>query len=209
MTRRRRRPRRRAGRGAVVAPTALLLLLGIIALTVWYSTRFPEQAEKTVYPLAYRAEIENSAAGYGLDPARVAAVIFCESSFRPEVVSPAGARGLMQIMPDTGKWIAGKLGEKKDFTEDALLDPVTSIRYGCWYLNYLDGRFDGDLTKATAAYHAGEGRVEQWLKNEEYSPDGQTLSVIPIDATRAYVRRVRDAYAKYKEIYADADAKDA
>ena len=128
----------------------------------------------------------------------MAAVIYCESSFQPEAVSSAGARGLMQIMPETGAWIAKKLGES-DYTDERLFEPVLSIRYGCWYLNYLDGRYDGDLTKATAAYHAGGSRVDEWLANKQYSQDGVTLAYIPYDSTRAYVANVKSAYEHYKE----------
>ncbi|MEG0144431.1 MAG: lytic transglycosylase domain-containing protein, partial [Clostridia bacterium] len=120
-------------------------------------------------------------------------------SFRPEAVSSAGAVGLMQIMPQTGKWVAEKLGEG-DYQLQKLTDPETNIRYGCWYLNYLNGRFDEDMTKVTAAYHAGGGRVNEWLEDEANSKDGKKLSNIPSDVTRAYVKNVYAAYEKYKEI---------
>lgn len=197
----RRKPRRR--RRAPIARVGLpLVFLLLIVAAVYYIFFYPRQIEQTVYPLAYRQEIDQYSKQYGLDPARVAAVIYCESSFRPEAVSSAGARGLMQIMPDTGEWIAGKLGEG-DYTHEGLFEPERNIRYGCWYLNYLENRFDADIVKVTAAYHAGGGRVDEWLGNEAYSKDGETLSSIPSDATSTYVKRVQAAYAKYKEIYAD------
>ncbi len=191
----RRRRRRRARSVRLVLPLLAILLLMAIG---YYALFFPKDVHEIAYPLSYREEIEKYAKQYELDPARVAAVIYCESSFQPEAVSSAGARGLMQIMPETGAWIAKKLGES-DYTDERLFEPVLSIRYGCWYLNYLDGRYDGDLTKATAAYHAGGSRVDEWLANKQYSQDGVTLAYIPYDSTRAYVANVKSAYEHYKE----------
>jgi soluble lytic murein transglycosylase len=174
----------------------ILLLLAVV-----YYCFLPEGRAGDRLPLAYQDEIKKYAAAYDLDPARVAAVIYCESSFQPEAVSSAGARGLMQIMPETGGWIAEKLKDTSYYTDEKLFEPELNIRYGCWYLNYLDGRYDGDLTKATAAYHAGGTRVDEWLADKEYSTDGVTLATIPYDSTRAYVANVKTAYEHYKEIF--------
>ena len=193
----RRRKRRRGIKAGAVMFALAFLLLGFIG--AYYITQFPKAVQKVAYPLHYEDLIEKYAGEYQLDPARVAAVIYCESSFRSAAVSSAGALGLMQIMPETGQWISEKLGED-DYEVENLTVPDTNIRYGCWYLNYLDNRFDGDLTKATAAYHAGGGKVNEWLKDERYSADGDTLTDIPFKQTNAYVKNVSEAYEKYKEI---------
>jgi soluble lytic murein transglycosylase len=193
------RKRRRAPKGRLMLPLIALILLLSVA---YYAFFFPKNVREIAYPLAYRDKIEKYAAEFQLDPARVAAVIYCESSFRPEAVSSAGARGLMQIMPETGAWIAEKLHEASGYKDSYLFDPDVNIRYGCWYLSYLDARFDGDLTKATAAYHAGGARVDEWLTDSKYSEDGVTLAYIPFDSTRQYVSRVKTAYEHYKEIFA-------
>jgi soluble lytic murein transglycosylase len=190
----RRRKRRRRLRPLLALAALLILSIGFYALF------YPKAVREISYPLSYKEEIAHYATEYALDPARVAAVIYCESSFRPEAVSYAGARGLMQVMPETGAWIAQKLGEA-DYTDERLFEAALNIRYGCWFLNYLDARFDGDLIKATAAYHAGGTRVDQWLTDKDYSQDGVTLAYIPYDSTREYVARVMTAYDHYKEIY--------
>ena len=196
---RKRRSRRRGVRvGALMLGLAILLLVGVGG---YYILQFPKNIEKIVYPLHYEDIIERYAQQYELDPARVAAVIYCESSFRATAVSSVGAVGLMQIMPETGRWIAEKLGEEEYRVED-LNVPEINIRYGCWYLNYLDNRFEDNLTNATAAYHAGGGKVNEWLKDARYSEDGDTLSDIPFQQTNAYVKNVHQAYEKYKEIIA-------
>jgi soluble lytic murein transglycosylase len=190
--------RRRRAPGSAIIPLLALLLA---AAALYYAFFFPRDVKKIAYPLSYREEIEFYAQAYGLDPARVAAVVYCESSFRPQAVSSAGARGLMQIMPETGGWIASKLDEADAYADDRLFEIDLNIRYGCWYIRYLDQRFDADLTKATAAYHAGGSRVDEWLTDQEYSEDGVTLAYIPYDSTREYVLRVKTAYDHYKEIF--------
>ncbi|MBR2570867.1 MAG: lytic transglycosylase domain-containing protein [Clostridia bacterium] len=154
------------------------------------------------YPLLYTESIDRWADEYQLEKARVAAVIYCESSFRPNETSRTGAVGLMQIMPNTGSWIAEKLGDDS-YTESSLLDPDTNIRYGCWYLNYLEKRFGSDLATVTAAYHAGEGNVSKWLQDKAFSADGKKLTAIPESnpETQKYVSRIALALVAYRKLY--------
>lgn len=156
------------------------------------------------FPLDYQDEIKEYSSEYDLDPYFVTAIIHTESKFRASAESEAGAIGLMQIMPETGEWIAGKLGEKDDFSSASLLEADTNIRYGCWYLNYLFEKFDGDQDKVSAAYNAGHNRVAQWLDNPEYSTDGTSLNEIPYKETEEYVKRVNRAYDVYQILYSSA-----
>ena len=107
----------------------------------------------------------------------------------------------MQIMPETGEWIAGKL--KEPYDEETLQEPEQNIRYGCWYLEFLFERFS-DPDTVLAAYNAGHNAVRKWLQNSDYSDDGESLQVIPYDETRNYVEKVRRAYEKYKDLYPQA-----
>lgn len=157
--------------------------------------------------VTWQNHIEHYAAIYNLDPAFVTAVIRNESSFRTEAVSSVGARGLMQMMPDTTEWIAGKLGDRYDF--DRLFDAETAIRYGCWYLGYLADLFGGDTVLVCAAYHAGQGEVLGWLGDPDISPDGVSIPIsnIPISNTRTYTERVTKAYGVYDALlYPDEPA---
>ena len=106
----------------------------------------------------------------------------------------------MQIMPDTGEWLAGKIS-LADYTVERLFEPEISIQMGCWYLGYLSRLFDGDPVLVACAYHAGQGNVRSWL--QKYSPDGKTLSIdeIPTDDTRYYAGKVLNAYAIYQQHY--------
>ncbi len=199
INKRRRRRRRRSG-----CIWMLLLGLALLAVAAYFIFSFPKQVPKINYPMTMEAQIRERAGEFGLDPARVAAVIYCESSFLPDAVSSVGARGLMQIMPQTGEWLATKFPDIDYQGADQLFDPVTNMRFGCWYLDWLIERYDGDIVKSTAAYHTGQGHVDDWLKDAANSQDGVTLDAIPSSATDTYVKRVVAAYDAYKELYQDA-----
>lgn len=173
---------------------------------ILFNYHLTEQADGALR-VTWQDLIEHYAAMYNLDPAFVTAVIRNESSFRTDAVSSVGARGLMQMMPDTAEWIAGKLDDHYDF--DRLFDAETAIRYGCWYLGYLADLFGGDTVLVCAAYHAGQGEVLGWLGDSDISPDGVSVPIsnIPISNTRTYAERVTKAYGVYDALlYPDAPA---
>lgn len=195
-------------RFGALALALILLIVGSVSITRTYLAHQEERrrleaeaAERAQHPLYYADTITAYADAQELDPALVAAVILCESSYDPKAESRLGARGLMQLMPDTAEWVAHKLGEDgADYSFDNLYNPQTNIRFGTWYLGYLSRRFNGDATKIVCAYHAGQGNVDSWLKNPQYSSDGVTLDVIPTQDTATYASRVlraRDIYRKY------------
>lgn len=162
------------------------------------------------YPLMYVDEIKKIAAEYNLSPSLIAAVIRNESSFRPTVESSVGARGLMQLMPDTSEWIAHKL-RLDDYRFDKLYDPETNIRFGCWYLNYLSTLFNGNPLCVVCAYHAGQGEIASWLANPLYSTDGVTLNAdnLPEGPTKQYAGRVIRDYGIYHAKYFDQTVSDS
>ena len=187
----------------VKAATAAVLILGICAMGLWLLLdRRPEPVIER-YPVEYQAYIRARAEENNIPPAYVAAVILAESSYNPAAVSSADARGLMQLLPSTGEWIAGKFDEA--FSEEMLFDPETNIKYGCWYLGFLMDRYGGDMRCSSSAYHAGQGNVDKWLENPEYSADGIHLDVIPYESTDTYVNRILKYYEKYEEIYSEAN----
>lgn len=200
-TKRKKHARRRR-RLLLLAKIAAVIVLagGLIALGIsLFADRVTEQTV-TLYPMEYTDLIRSRAQSEGLEPAYVASVILAESGYDPNAVSGVNAQGLMQIMPETGEWIAGKFDES--YTDGCLFDPETNIRYGCWYLGFLMNRYGGDMRCSSAAYHSGQGTVDGWLKNPEYSADGKTLSVIPGSNADTYVKRIMEYYEKYEEMYA-------
>lgn len=155
--------------------------------------------KKCIYPKKYDILVKQYSTQYGLDPYLVLAVIKTESNFNDNVESNKGAKGLMQIMDSTGKWIASKL-EIYDFKVEMLFDPEINIKFGCWYLNNLLKEFN-DLNLALAAYNGGSGNVTKWLNNPEYSNDGESLTYIPFEETKKYVDKVNARYNIYKFLY--------
>ena len=121
--------------------------------------------------------IHEKATKYDVDPALVAAVVETESRFKTNARSQVGARGLMQLMPKTGRW----MGARNLYNADQNVDA------GAKYLKYLNNRFDGNLTKTIAAYNAGEGNVRRYN------------GVPPFRETRSYVKKVMSKYEKRKK----------
>ncbi|MEE1200013.1 MAG: lytic transglycosylase domain-containing protein [Christensenellales bacterium] len=193
------RRRKRLTRRIVGVVMVVVLAMGIGGLGLWLLLDgFPQMTMLTCV-VKYEDLIRQYAQQNQIPAAYVASVVMAESSYRPEAVSSENAQGLMQILPSTAEWIAPKLGES--YIEGSLFDPETNLRYGCWYLGFLMERFDGDMRCVTAGYHAGQGKVDQWLENPEYSSDGKTLEFIPYDSTRAYVNRIEEFYRYYEDIY--------
>lgn len=156
-----------------------------------------DTGKQMLYPLRYENFITEYSNEYNLDKYLVMGVIKAESNYVHDAHS-GKASGLMQITDDTGQWIAAKMGIT--LKENDLNDPKTSIRMGCYYLNYLINHYK-DVDVALAAYNGGMGNVSKWLKDKEYSDDGKTLKHIPFRETRNYVERVNEYMEKYRELY--------
>jgi soluble lytic murein transglycosylase len=149
-------------------------------------------------PLRYSGVIRQQAAQKKLDPALVAAVIYAETKFDPRT-SSAGAVGLMQILPETARFLARRSGATS-FTTADLSTPGVNIAYGSYYLRYLLDEYHGSRVLALAAYNGGEANVDRWMSGAR----GNTLKIdeIPFPETRAYVRRVLQARSDYRHTYA-------
>lgn len=153
-----------------------------------------------LYPTKYSEYVDRYSEEYELDKAVIYAVIKAESSFDADNRSRTGARGLMQIMPETGEWAAEVMG-LNEYDAEKLYEPDTNIHIGCWYLRYLLDMYDGKLSAALAAYNAGLGNVSKWLVNPEYSSDGNTLDVVPYKETDGYVEKTLKYMEKYNKYY--------
>ena len=135
-----------------------------------------------------------------MDAALIAAVIFEESKFQ-DATSHAGARGLMQITPQTADYIAAKSGGTA-FEQGDLASPQINIAYGAWYLDYLNEKYDGHEVAVVAAYNAGEGKVDEWVA----TAGGLTLfdkGDVQFPETREYVDGVLAHRAAYRKHYDD------
>jgi peptidoglycan lytic transglycosylase len=137
---------------------------------------------------------------YNVDPLLIYSVIKAESNFDKDAISSMNARGLMQITPSTGEWIAYRT-ELSEFDTEKLHDPELNIFMGCWYINDLNKEFNSNLDLVLAAYNGGRGNVNKWLQDEKYSKDGKNLYYIPFSETDEYVDKVKVNYNMYKRLY--------
>ena len=170
----------------------ILIFMGIVLTFPKWITVF--------YPLPHREIVFAMADEYHVDPYLVFAIIRAESKYQDAAKSRVGARGLMQIMPETGQWIADQM-KIKDFKTDDLHDPEINIRFGCWYLNYLQTEFKNSTPLTVAAYNAGGGKVEQWLQDGQWDGDPRHMEKIPFPETQLYVKNVLHNYEAYQAIY--------
>ena len=148
------------------------------------------------FPIVWEEEAAAAARDHGIDAAWVLATIRMESAFRPQARSPAGALGLMQIMPATGRRIASAAGVRHAGSR-TLLDPEKNIRLGAAYLRRLLDRLHGHPALASAAYNAGPRRAERWLARGEGMEPDLWVEFVPYTETRQYVKRVLE----YRIVY--------
>lgn len=198
--------RRRAARQrAVRRRRQAFLFLGFFAVValgaLLLRPLFTSAVRDLALPLQHEATIREQAHEKGLDPTLIAGVIYAESKFS-DSTSPAGALGLMQLMPSTADFIAQRSGGTRFTTED-LSTPDINIAYGSWYLRYLLDRYDGNEVLALAAYNGGETNVNRWLSDARARGKRFRVADIPFSETRAYVERVLDARRQYRATYAD------
>jgi soluble lytic murein transglycosylase len=184
---RRRRRRLAIGGAAVAAAIVALVLLGVVG-------DVDRVIQELTLPLRHEDIIRQQAREKDVDAALIAAVIYSESKFSDQT-SSAGARGLMQITPETAKDVERHSGGTTFKVRD-LSDPEINIRYGTFRLRELLDRYGGDEVAALAAYNAGPGNVDSWGGSE------LTLDGIPFPETRAYVEEVLAKRRAYRDKYA-------
>lgn len=171
----------------------ILPIIFVLFFVVFCGLAFFLSGFKTTYLDLVKVECEK----YDLDENLILAMIKSESKFDKNAVSKAGAIGLMQILPSTASWIAEKL-EKDDFIQNQLFNEKTNIEFGCYYISYLLDLFGNNEKLSICAYNAGPNVVNNWLKDESYSKDGQNLDYIPYKETSNYYNKV----SVFKNIYA-------
>jgi soluble lytic murein transglycosylase len=199
---------RRTTRSATVrrrrlAAVVMLLGLGTVSLAVAGLAGFgplADEVREITLPLRHEDIIRQQAADKDVDAALIAAVIYEESKFR-DATSDAGARGLMQITPQTADYIAEKSGGIA-FEQGDLASPQINIAYGAWYLRYLRDKYEGQDVAAVAAYNAGEGTVDGWIEGAGGLGSFREAD-IGFPETREYVDGVMDHRADYRKHYDD------
>ncbi len=154
-------------------------------------------AWSVLYPRAFGDLVTTHASTAGVSPSLAYAVMRSESSFNPGATSPVGARGLMQLMPDT----AAKMLKNKEFTAERLYDPDLNIRLGTRHLKDLLVQYQGNLVAVIASYNAGGHNVNRWLKSYAGLAEDEFVESIPFGETRDYVKKVLATAELYKKLY--------
>lgn len=170
----------------------IIILASIFFSIGWFGRIF--------YPIKYKEQISIYSQKYNVDPFLVASIIKVESKYNKDALSHKGAKGLMQISPITGEWGSKEIGIL-NYKDELLYDPEINIEIGCWYINKLKNQFNNNLELVLAAYNGGSGNVTKWLKDLNYSDDGESLKHIPFKETEVYLIKVLKAYDIYKKLY--------
>ncbi|MBD1844079.1 transglycosylase SLT domain-containing protein [Cyanobacteria bacterium FACHB-63] len=152
---------------------------------------------QALYPFPYVETIENWSQQRQLNPMLVTALIRQESRFEPDIKSSVGAVGLMQVMPETGEYIANNIKVK----QFKLADPETNIKFGTWYLDYTHLQYDNNSMLAVASYNAGPGAVAGWVSKAKSQDPDEFVEAIPYSETRGYVKSVLGNYWNYLRLY--------
>jgi len=161
--------------------------------------QLPEEVWHILYPIEFEETLKAKAAEEGLDPALVAALILQESTFDAGALSRAGARGLMQVIPATGRKLARDL--RVPYRRAALHDPKTSLDFGTRYLRQMSDRFDGQVERILAAYNAGPHRVDAWTALRPDMSAEEFIESIPFTETRFYVMIILATREQYRRLY--------
>jgi soluble lytic murein transglycosylase len=163
-----------------------------------YLLFFPADILKLLYPYHYKAVIRHyldEISSDNFNTCFILSIIREESRFNTRAVSPVGALGLMQLMPDTAEWL-----NKDRITKEAIFDPALNIKLGVLYLKFLEERFDFNAA-VLSAYNGGPSNVKKWLSYREEENIQQYIEEIPFNETRNYVKKVLTGYAIYKMLY--------
>lgn len=179
-----------------------VIIAGLLILVILYSG----DIGRYFFPIPYRQAIFREAGVEGLDGFLVAAIVKTESNFNPGAVSVKGARGLMQVMPETGKWVAGKRG-MQGFDPDLLFNPEYNLKIGAWYVTDLYREYGGETILMLAAYNAGRGNVNKWLEQNRWTGERGSIDRIPFPETRQFIRKVLFYQQVYKFLYTDSGIK--
>jgi soluble lytic murein transglycosylase len=158
-----------------------------------------------LHPLPFPVQVFENCARQGLPPHLVYAMIRAESGFDKTAVSRAGAIGLMQLMPGTGRDVARRLDLPDDFGED-LFSPEVNLAFGIWYASFLFSKCGENPFMMLAAYNAGLSNARRWFRNQQQQTVPRVVDGITYKETRNYVKKIIESSHVYHDLYFDSDA---
>ena len=163
----------------------------------------PDEFWKLAFPLPYREDLERYARQNNLDPFLVAALARQESEFNPKAVSVSSARGLIQIMPSTGRELSRQL-RIKPYSTAKLFQPQVNLQLGTFYLKSVADSLEGRWEAALAAYNAGLSRAKAWSNWGEFREAAEFVETVPFTQTREYIQIILRNADIYRQLYANA-----
>lgn len=178
----------------------IIILLIVLAVVLIKVVNIQNIILKKMYPQEYSEFVCKYSEENDIDPLLTFAVIKAESNFNSEVISNSDAIGLMQLLERTAEDVMVNNIEG-DFSKDMLFEPEENIKIGTKYLATLLKRYDDNYVVAVAAYNAGIGTVDEWIKNGIIKKDGSDIENIPYKETNNYVRKIIRDYRIYKNLY--------
>lgn len=157
----------------------------------------PENFARALYPFAFSECVISESKRFNIKPELLLSMMKVESNFNTSAISPAGAAGLMQLMPPTAKGISKEL----KINRYDLLDPCTSITFGANYISWLDRYYKGQIEYMVSGYNAGAGNVDKWKAREKNRDIDYFSEFTPFDETRDYIFRTKKYFIQYVSIY--------
>lgn len=177
--------------------TKRLIVIIIIAVIIISFGFIKNQIVKVIYRKDYKEYVSKYSEEYGVEENLIYAIIKAESNFDPDAISSKDARGLMQLIYSTAEEVAEKNGI--ELTDENILNPETNINIGTKYISTLIEKYEC-IEVALAAYNAGSGNVDKWIKNGTIKADGSDIENIPYKETNNYVRKIMRDYKIYTQI---------
>jgi soluble lytic murein transglycosylase len=163
----------------------------------WKKLQQTPEYWQALYPFPFEDNILKWSEARQLNPLLVTALIRQESRFEPEIESSAGALGLMQVMPETGKYVAQQIG----LQNYSLTNPENNINLGTFYLDYTHRKYNNNSMLAVASYNAGPNAVAKWVARYGLKDPDEFVEQIPYQETKGYVESVFGNYWNYMLIY--------
>lgn len=178
----------------------IVLIIMLILLTLEKIFNVYDVLIKKVYKQEYSEYVNKYAEINGIDPMWIYTIIKVESNFNKDATSNSGAKGLMQLMENTANEMA-KSVSLEGFNRDMLYDPEINIMLGTKYFDQLLSKYNENYYLAIAAYNAGIGNVDEWIRKGIIKSDGSDIENIPYKETNMYVRKTIKCYSIYEELY--------
>lgn len=176
----------------------IIIIIAVIVFVLFNVVKIQDIIQKKIYPKEYEEIVCKYAEEYEVEENLIFAIIKAESNFDETANSSKEAKGLMQLMYSTAEDVSKMVGIEVD--ENNVLEPDTNINLGTKYISILIAKYN-NIEVALAAYNAGSGNVDNWIKDGTIQADGTDIENIPYKETNNYVRKILRDYKIYQELY--------